>query len=730
MACRWTPFIALLAAWPLGADHNSAAEFDITKPVTLTGVVIQAEWINPHAWLHMDVKDAHSNVVTWLVEIAGPNSLKRGGVTKESFKQASEVSVEVWLAKDGARRAVGRQGGTLTLPSGQKVILPNLIFTRSEGAIPLGSAACCPAISPEGGLSSEVPGHNPPIVNLTAPAAHSTLTGTVVVSANAPGSGIVAGVQFKVDGNNIGVEVPNLPYSTVLDTTTLINGTHIISATARGANDTAFSIVTVKNSETLNNPIKIENAQTGTSAWKLTTPATDGQIEGYASLTSVNIGGQIKLFVNTSDPSYTMDIYRMGWYNGAGARELSGPVTLPGMVQPVPTIDSTTGLIECHWTNPYVLSVPTTWVSGVYLVKLTALTSGKQSYIIFDVRDDARPSDIVFQSSVTTYEAYNPWGGKSLYPFNSTNGMQARKVSFNRPYGPGYGSAITGVGAGHFLTTNAPVNYGSGALEGWEYNMVRWLERNGYDVTYLTDLDVHQNSHALFNHRVFLSVGHDEYWSWDQRQNVENARDHGINLAFFAANVCYWQIRLEPDYDDQVDRTMVGYKESAFTTDPYALDSDLTNDKYITTYWRQNNTKPPEDALVGVAYFEDPVNGDMVVSDASGWIFQSTGLSNGSHLTGLLGYEVDRTLGNAPRNLRVLASSPTPSGMNATMTLYTAASGAQVFATGSMQWAWGMDNDYFMPNLRPVLLSTAAQQMVVNILTRFTHWNRPVDRRK
>jgi Bacterial Ig domain len=581
------------------------------------------------------------------------------------------------------------------------------------------------------GLFFGVPDHRPPIVNLTAPAAYSTLTGTVVISANVSGHGTIAGVQFRVDGNNMGVEVPNLPYSTVLDTTTLINGTHTISATARdGVNNTAFSSVTVNNSATLNNPIKIENAQTGTNAWKLTTPATNGQIEGFASLTSVNIGGQIKLFVNTPDPSYTMDIYRMGWYDGAGARELSRPITLPGIVQPAPTVNSTTGLIECHWTNPYVLSVPTNWVSGVYLVKLTALPSGKQSYIIFDVRDDARPSDIVFQSSVTTYEAYNPWGGKSLYPFNSSNGVQAQKVSFNRPYGSGYGSAITGVGAGHFLTTNAPVNYGSGALEGWEYNMVRWLERNGYDVTYLTDVDVHENGNVLFNHRAFLSVGHDEYWSWNQRQNVENARDHGINLAFFAANVCYWQIRFERGLDGQVDRTMVGYKESAFTADPYALDSDPTNDKYITTYWRQNNTKPPEDALVGVAYFEDPVNADIVISDASGWMFQSTGLSSGSRLTGLLGYEVDRTLGNAPRSLRVLASSPTPSGVNATMTVYTAASGAQVFAAGSMQWVWGLDNDYFTPNLRPSLLNTAAQQMVVNILTRFTHWNRPVDRRK
>ena len=250
--------------------------------------------------------------------------------------------------------------------------------------------------------------------------------------------------------------------------------------------------------------------------------------------------------------------------------------------------------------------------------------------------------------------------------------------------------------------------------------MVHWLEQNGYDVTYLTDVDVHENGPLLYNHRAFLSVGHDEYWSWNQRQNVENARDHGTNLAFFAGNICYWQVRFETGFDGQPDRTMVGYKQTAFSSDPYALDSDPTNDQYITTYWRNNNTKPPEDALIGVAYIEDPINTDIVISDVSSWIFQSTGLSANSHLTGLLGYEVDGMLGNAPSTLQILGSSPLQSGLVSSMTLYTAHSGAQVFATGSVQWAWGLDDDYFSPALRPSVLNPAAQQMTKNILKQFS----------
>jgi hypothetical protein len=138
--CRML-LIALLAALPLAAHHSAAAEFDITKPVTLKGVVTKAEWINPHAWLHMDVKDADGNVVQWLVELAAPLFLKRAGVTEESFQQAGEVTVEVWLAKDGTRRAGARQGGKLILASGQNVTLPNVTFSRSGKDIVFAPAA-------------------------------------------------------------------------------------------------------------------------------------------------------------------------------------------------------------------------------------------------------------------------------------------------------------------------------------------------------------------------------------------------------------------------------------------------------------------------------------------------------------------------------------------------------------------------------------------------------------
>jgi hypothetical protein len=168
------------------------------------------------------------------------------------------------------------------------------------------------------------------------------------------------------------------------------------------------------------NPIQIENMNAGTPGWQLTNPVINREIEGYASLTSVNIGGSISFSVSTTDPSFNIDIFRTGWYGGVGARQMMPTITnVPGVHRSTPAPDPVTGLIECNWPSSYMLNVPTGWVSGIFLARLTGTSSGKQSWIIFVVRDDNRASDILFQSSVTTYAAYNFWpngaNGKSLY---------------------------------------------------------------------------------------------------------------------------------------------------------------------------------------------------------------------------------------------------------------------------------------------------------------------------
>ena len=456
------------------------------------------------------------------------------------------------------------------------------------------------------------------------------------------------------------------------------------------------------------NPTALENQRQGSPAWEIVIPALAREIEGYASRTSVNRGETIDLLVSSVEPAYSIEVFRMGWYGGAGARQVAGPISRTGIRQATPPPDPGTGLVACRWRDPYRLATRDgggPWPSGVYLARLTARPSGRQAYIVFVVRDDDRPSDLVFQSSVTTFAAYNNWGGKSLYAFNSVGGP-ARKVSFDRPYAMApYGIRLDG--AGEFLRR-------------WEYNALRWLEREGYDVTYITDVDTHERAHTLLGHRVFLSVGHDEYWSWAMRDHVETARDQGVNLAFLGANASFWQIRFEPGVDGAPNRTIVGYKDAAGLDDPYATDDEPTNDHLVTGRWRDPPVSRPEASMIGVMYIADPVDADIVVADASHWAFAGTGLANGDVMPGLLGYEVDAVPTDARRDLVRLAHSPfivgnPPRTLHSEMTIYTAAGGALVFATGSMQWNWGLDG-YNAPGFHPLRVNAAAQQVTHNVL--------------
>ncbi len=454
----------------------------------------------------------------------------------------------------------------------------------------------------------------------------------------------------------------------------------------------ALLVTLVLTTTALANPITDENARPGTDRWRLRQPAIT-QIAGYASSTSVTHGETIDLFVSTTDPTYTIEIFRTGWYGGLGGRRMTDAVERTGIVQAVPSPD-TNGTVECKWIDPYAVTIPADWLSGVYLAKLTGVPSGSQSYIMFVVRDERR-ADFVFQSTVTTYQAYNNWGGKSLYGFNST-GMPARKVSFDRPYASAFGTG--------------------GYLFDWEYNFVRFLEREGYDVTYTTNIDTHARPSSLLRAKAMLSVGHDEYWSWEMREHVEAARDAGVHLAFFSANNCYWQIRFE-----NANRTIVGYKDAALASDPFANDGNPSNDHLITVKWRDVPVSRPEEALLGVMYVESPIDGDIVIDNASHWVFANTGLKNGDKLTGLLGYEIDAIVGIAsPPGLVRLAHSPYVSEQGETgfadMTIHTTASGAMVFSAGTIQWSWGLDP--FGDPDRVQRQSEAAKQITRNVLNR------------
>jgi hypothetical protein len=425
------------------------------------------------------------------------------------------------------------------------------------------------------------------------------------------------------------------------------------------------------------NPIQVENGLPGSDGWRLTEVATNHQIEGYASAVSIPHGSTLDVAVSTSAPSYGVKVFRMGWYGGAGGRLVDTLDNLPGTLQPVPPPDPQTGLIECHWTVSFTLPVPDSWVSGIYLLVLTAST-GYQAYVPLVVTDPASRDTYAFIHGVATDQAYNAWGGKSLYGDSSYSDPQdryarrARMVSFDRPFEQANG-------AGNFFY--------------WEYPMIRWLERNGYDVTYLSDIDLDEQPALTLAHRGILIVGHDEYWSRSMRDGLASAVQNGVNLGLFAADTGAWQVRFQPDNSGGMDRTEVCYKSAA--EDPLST----IEPKLTTVNWQSPPVSEPESTLVGATFagILSSKNQPLVVNDAGLWIFQGTGLKDGDSIAAMVGYEYDAVKAYRPHppDLQIPFSSPVlnTAGRSdvAQSSLYTAASGATVFNAGTLSWALRLD---------------------------------------
>src|SRR5712671_5921473 len=330
-----------------------------------------------------------------------------------------------------------------------------------------------------------------PSVSITSPAAGATVSGRVNVAAAASDNVGVAGVQFKLDGANLGAEVTAAPYAVSWDTATASNASHVLTAVARDVAGNLATSAAVSVTVANLSPVAIENQQPGSGNWAMWMggmPADDvtKQIKGYASATSVNKGDSITFYVSAAPAqTYTIDIYRMGYYQGLGGRLLQSVGPLQAVQQPLCPADLNTGLIECNWAASYTLAVPTDWTSGIFLAKLTS-AAGFQNWITFVVRDDARTAGLLYAQPANTYQAYNNYPndnatGKSIYNFNSfgaptmSGTSRAVKVSWNRPY----------------------ADRGAGQFFNWEYYFIRWIERSGYDVKYATSVDTHQHSDRL-----------------------------------------------------------------------------------------------------------------------------------------------------------------------------------------------------------------------------------------
>jgi hypothetical protein len=493
------------------------------------------------------------------------------------------------------------------------------------------------------------------------------------------------------------------------------------------------------------NPVQRENDHLGTTTWRIP-PGKEStvEIQAYASAPSVPVEHWITFYASTQKAGtpYSIGIYRLGWYNGLGGRLMAPPVNLIGQAQGYYAVtvqlgitkhvlvncasclvNAKTGLIEANWQPSYKLYIPTDWTTGVYLAKFTDFR-GRQTYVPFDVVGNFHALAVVVTPD-TTYQAYNTWGGYSLYDNDTTddftgetdtslpaaqNGELARavKVSFDRPY-------VQEAGSAQVLSTEA--------------DAIHWLERKGYDLSYISDVDVQKNPVQLLNHTSYLSIGHDEYWTKEMRDGVEYARDHGVGLAFLGAGAVYWQMRFEPDSHGVRDRTVVCYKVDSKHKDLIHDPLYGKDNSRVTARWRDPIVGRPENALVGVMYsgLTHPVPGypwTLEPKAKSPVLFGTGLLVRHQYGCDVVGYEWDRVFDNgaSPRGLTVLGTSVTRNNLGildeSNTTYYIAKSGAMVFATGSIAWTTALDDyrlhfDKFCARQNPVV--PQMQQLLVNI---------------
>lgn len=454
-----------------------------------------------------------------------------------------------------------------------------------------------------------------------------------------------------------------------------------LAASARAADEG-------KSALRLPNPVAVENQLAGALDWQLTRVRVDKQgfrspwIEGYCSHQSVAAGDELEIYVSTNPArKYRLEIFRMGFYGGRGARLLKTIGPLQGMTQPTPE-PGDKNLHECQWEPGLKLTIPDNWLSGVYLGRLTTVPEGQepywQSYVVFIVRDD-RPADILFQCSDNTWQAYNTWPNNySIY--THPKGVQGpwADVSFDRPYARE---------AQHNSVVNDPLTVGSGEFLCYEFPLAYWLEQEGYDVSYCSNSDLLTPDRGL-KCQALISIGHDEYWDLRQFRSVEKLRDAGVNLLFLSGNSVCWVTPFRDSSRGQPNRII-------FRGGPYGAEN-----AYAVERHRDHGPFPhrgPDEGLLMGARNVEPVNGggDWIIAKPDHWIFEGTGVRQGDSIPGLIGWEYHGQPADIP-GLEVVASGTAwQGGINPqqwTATIYPGPKGNYVFNAATIFWAQGLSS--------------------------------------
>ncbi|WP_405588965.1 N,N-dimethylformamidase beta subunit family domain-containing protein [Streptomyces sp. NBC_01190] len=400
--------------------------------------------------------------------------------------------------------------------------------------------------------------------------------------------------------------------------------------------------------------------------WRIRTASPAAAIQGYTDKVSVLPGESFGLHVSTTAPGFRVAAFRVGWYGGAQARLIWASRRVRGALHDRSELLVATRTVRAGWKRS--LTVRTGgWPAGAYLLRLDA-EGGHQRYVPLVVRSATAAGKTLIMHAPATWQAYNTWGGYSLYRGRDTSyANRSLVVSFDRPY--------DGNGAEKFMV--------------YERAAVVLAEKLGIPLAYTTGVDVHRSPSVLRGATTAVALGHDEYWTPEQRRHVGAARDAGTNLVFLGANTCFRRVRLEAGPRGAA-RVVACYKTD-FRVDPYLV----AHPTMATTDFRDRPGADPESSLTGVMYDGYPVDAPYVVESPDHWVFAGTGAARGDSFAHLVGVEYDRVNPDFPHPgaLEILAHSPVSCQGRQTYSdsaYYTVPGGAGVFATGTMRWVEGL----------------------------------------
>ena len=427
-----------------------------------------------------------------------------------------------------------------------------------------------------------------------------------------------------------------------------------------------------------------ENRKPGAGDWQLTRLRLDRRdgyrspwIEGYCSHQSIEAGETLGIMVSTNPPErFRIEIFRTGYYGGRGARLMTTLGPFEGKTQPEPEV-SELRLRECRWEPSVEIKIPDDWLSGVYIGRLSLLTESAekapwQSYVIFIVRD-RRQADVLFQCSDNTWQAYNRWPDDySLYTHPEGPLVSTVEVSFDRPYGlyPQIFRNPQSVGSGEYLL--------------WEYPLAYWLEQHGYDVTYCSNSDMIDPAQPLRS-KIFISVGHDEYWDPRQYESALAAVKQGVSELYLSGNSVCFVSPFRESHDGRANRiiTRAGRYGGLTEAEKPKMGPFPTEG-------------PNENLLMGARTIT-PFNGggDWIVTKPDHWIFEGTGVKKGDRVPGLVGWEFHGDPADLP-GLEIVADGIALSGgtrpAHWTATVYPGPRDNFVFNAATIFWAQGLSS--------------------------------------